>query len=345
MIRQAILPAALGLWCVAVLAVAAGGREEPPDTKPPASEEEKARDAQKRREQFAAELKTAKDPVAVGVMMVRDPFRDIAVAGMDVLAEHWQDPRSATTLEELVEGPGALRDGFLTVAGEARIRLDRVRGRKAFAELMKGADRPEDRAARVREVFTKNPTWLEPLRRPPYKNELVSLLVKAAVDSEGEKAVDLLVQSRLLTREWATQHEEALLRHVKQLGPAKTLATEGLLSLVMAGKGKGRIELIESWLADAREESEIEPLLGGLAKLPDGRDHLLRLVQDKRRLVVENAVAWLRHSYPDEVSLKAVAETARRRKEAGAGEDELNYYRTVQRAIEKEIAEKKGGKP
>jgi hypothetical protein len=309
-----------------------------------ADDDKAAREVQKRIEEFQAELKKTKDPVALAVKMAKDPDSSCALVGMDVLVEHWQDPRAIKTLQQIADSDRhSVRDGLLTLAGQAAVRLDRALGRKEYEALMKGADKPGEKLARIREVFDKNPLWLDRNRRPHDKQTVVRLLIRSAEEAGGEKAIDLVVKSGLLTQEWARRHDEALLRYVKSLGCEKTLAIQGLLDRVLEGRAKDKASLLEAWLADATRENEIETLVQTLAGLPDGRDRLIKVLKDRRPAAIKRAAVILAYNFADQKSLDAIKETIERRKEEKASKEEMDFLTTLQRKLEKDLGPKKDG--
>jgi hypothetical protein len=304
--------------------------------------EKAAQEARQRLEKFAADVKAAKDPVELAAVALKDGSHGLALAALDVLADHWQDPRAVKALEQLAdEGPHTLGDGLRTMAGEAYFRLLLVRARREVRDLLKGADKPEDKLARVRAVLAEHPTWLEPRQRPADKADVVRLLIEAAA-SAGDPAVDLLASSGLLTGAWAGQHGEAVLGYAKKLGRAKALTTPRLLEALVAAKVKGHVELLDAWLAEARQEDEIRELVSALAGLPDGQSRMLALLDDKRPAVLRFAVTRLRYSFPDEKSRQGVSAALQKRKQSGADETELRFLESALKGIEQAIADKKG---
>jgi hypothetical protein len=321
---------ALGCW--AALTAAAPANE--PEDKPPPPD------------RFAEEIKKARDPVAVAVAEIADVKSGHLFEAMDVLAEHWQDPRSEEALEELAGHGPMIARCVLTPAGEASIRLGKIQTRKEYHELMKGADTPKEQAARVRKVFEDHPRWLDPKKRPSAKTAVVGMLLATLEQQSGPEAVDLAARAGMLGRDWARRYPDVVLATIKKLGRDQTLDTPYLLSAVSDANPKGLVDLAEAWLDGANGEEQVRALISVVRSQSDGQDRLIRRLKDDRPLVVRHAVSWLSYSFPDRTSLFAIDKAMCRRKADGADAQELSYYEAVLRGIREEIAEKeRAGKP
>jgi len=302
-------------------------------------------EAETRLRRFQEEVKKAPDPVALAIPLAKDRFLFCARAAMDLLLDHWNDARAEQTLADIAQGePKFLRDGLKTAAGEAHIRLLKLRAKKEFQGLLKDAKTPRDQWLQIKALFEKNPEWLSPVKPlTEEKAALLPLLFETAKVAGGADAVPLLLQSGSLSAgdPYLAKNSEAVFEYISRLGPEKTLASPvNLLDYLVASRHQGAGGLLEAWLKLVKEESHLKALVTRVAYLPDGKQRLIKLLDDTRPAVVTKAASWLEHSYPSPDSLKAVRDAIQRRKKAGATEREIEYLQAVAAEIEEALNSK-----
>ncbi len=299
-----------------------------PDPPPPESDEDQAdrrqqAEAAKRYEKFLRDIKSAQDPVALAVEASQDTHRYLLLAAIQVLVQHANDPRAEPALDALVRRYPDEPHATNRLPSQAARALGQVRAKRELAELLKDAKTPQQRAARIRALFRENPAW--PYSDQGSKHYLVVELIDGLVETEGPAAVDLAVATGFIWH-FGQKYPDALLNYAKQLGCEKTLAKRGLLDGLLSSGARGRGALLDEWIKQAQEESAIDELMIHLGRAADGQQRLRAWLKDSRPAVVCAAAAGLASYFPSETSIAAVEEAARRRKAAGATEQELDHY-------------------
>ncbi len=318
-----------------------GGTQAQPNNNNSAEAREEE-EAFERAEAFKATIEQAKDPVALAIPMAKDIFPVCAVAGLDVLVQHWQDPRSEATLADIAKGePKYIREGFKTIAGEAHERLLLVRARKEFEKIMEGKNVPAEKLKAVRSVFEKHPDWLDPQTRPDDERlELVSMLISVLVDIPG--GGDIVVQSRCLSLlrlyDYVQKHTEESVAYAEKMGLERILSTDyRFVEALGLTQDRKVIILFETWLKQAGEGWQKEALIYPLART-HGKPFLLKLLLDERPAVVNEAADCLERLFPDAESLLAVREALERRKKAGSDRMERAHLEVIIKRIEEKLA-------
>lgn len=300
-------------------------------------------EAQGRLQRFREELKKATDPVALALPLAKDRFLFCARAAMDVLLDHWSDPRAEQALAELAQGePKFLRDGLITAAGEAHLRLLKLRAKKEVQALLKGAKTPREQWLQIKALLEKNVDAL-PGKSADEKAAVHSQLLQSAKELGGAEAVPVLLQSGALPfgDPYLSQQSQGVFDYVSKLGAEKTLAGPApLLNYLVASGNAGVGPLLEGWLKEVKDDQPLKELVARLASLPDGKQRLIRLLNDTRPIVVTKAASWLEHSHPSAESLQAVRDAIQRRRKAGATDKEIKYLEAVAKEIEEALKSK-----
>lgn len=293
----------------------------------------------------------AVDPVPELIALTLErPDWICANAAVRHLQNFWDDPRVEPALVKISESEARMAEYGLTPAGLAWHALAEERAKRRYQVMMKGAETTVAKVARVRALVAEHPEWLpckvprpaRPVDLSLEEEKLMLMVLKTAKEAGGAEVLDLLVESGRYARDVALQHPEALLKYARKLGREKALSTPDLIGLLGASKSAAATVVLEDWLKETTGEEQINSLISALVDLPQGKMTLLKLVSDPRPLVVRRAVGWLRSTFPDHESLKAVQGAAERRQAAGADDSEVSYYQAVIRAIQKEIMETEG---
>lgn len=297
--------------------------------------------------QFRAEAKKFPDPVALALPLLQRKYKLSAEVAMDILVEHWNDPRAEKALKrfsgELSHGP-AVHPDVPSLAREASNRVDLLRAKKEQGRLLKGADTAGAKMAKIRALFAGNPNWLDEEKASADEHALVRLLVDTALASAGPEAMDLIVQYDLLGMigdKEAQRHADAICEFARQKGPEKVLANRQLFATLCYTRSAKVAELLEDWVKHEKAEKNLERLIHALTGA-DAQTRLIRLLDDSRGPVVKMAADSLRSSFPDATSLKALKQTLQARKAAGSQPTELDFLLTTIQEIEQEISTKKG---
>jgi len=244
------------------------------------------RDAQRRAEKFRAEVKKAKDPVALAIQMTRDKFHVCAVAGMDVLVEHWEDPRSEKTLAKLAKGGPIIIGGLPTTAGKAMMRWDLVQAKKKYKVIMAGSDTPAKKMKAIRAAFKKHPRWLSPAADlSGLEVKLASMLIETAIATAGGEAMDLVVAWTCLSDaeldKYVSDHRKAAVSYARRIGRKRALAEPRFLAALANTEDKSALKLFEEWLKQEvklKNQSNVNELVSAVTTGKGGKQRLLKFL-------------------------------------------------------------------
>ena len=332
------------MLALAALALCACGsciRAREPDVEPgaPAGAAERARQLPASKDDvFRARAAEAADPVAFALPVVNSPDLRATTAAMDVLAEHWEDPRSERALAEIARGePKYLGDGFKTRAGEAYERLLLLRGRKQYASLMAGKESPDQKMKAIRDAFAEHPDWLDPKTRPRERAVLVSLLVNTTIEVGGAGALDLVAQAGHMTPEYARRHPRETLEYAREIGCREACSLPRFLDSLAATQEEDAAALAREWLGRSRAKDEIFYLVDVLSRLPGGGRELASLLSAENPQVVYQAAFRLAKSAPTRATLEAISGTIGRLEEAGHMEGDLHGLEAVRARLQRSL--------
>jgi hypothetical protein len=319
---------------VALSGELADGKEDTPN-QPEASQEITA---------FLAEVKNSADPVALAMEVLKgQKFQGAEPYALNVLLEHWKDPRSEDALADVAKGePKEMRDGFRTLAGEAEQRLFVLRAKKNYETIMKDRVSAEDRLKAVRDTFEKHPDWLDPDKRPKNKVPLVSLLVQAATEAGG-KGVDVVVQSRALSQkelgDYIKAYPESAVEYGRQIGMERALSLDGFVRGLAVSENDAAAALLSEWLKAAKKKEDLDALVAALSGGKGGKQRLFRMLTDARPVVVQKAANILAGFYPSNESLSRLQDALEYHKQAEAPKEEIAFLEAVIKRMKAEIAE------
>jgi len=294
-----------------------------------------------RLEKFREDLKTAADPVALAIPAAKDRSGYVAIPALDVLLEHWKDPRSEQTLDEVAQGGPHWRGELgLTVWGEAAARLGKVRAKKQIHALLGEKATAKEKLEAIREWCRAHPEVIDPNKG----SHLKTMVIEAAMEYGGGEAMDLVAPSSALPAggivAYVKKYPKEAIAFARQQGPicfSYWGFGDGFIFL-----GPDAVSLVEEWLKNDPKGENSGGYIYALSRLPDGKQRMLNLLNDPRPAVVKRAAGWLRSSFPDQESQEAIRAALERRRQAGAPEDELSYYAAVLGQIGASVAEKKG---
>jgi hypothetical protein len=286
------------------------------------------------------------DAVLTAITMAKSKQPDRAVRGMEVLAQHWKDPRSEQALAEIARGePKHIGDGLLTVHGRALLLLRIVRAKKEHHALLEGKQSSEEQLKAVRTAFAKHPDWLDPLKRPHDKVELVPMLIKTAVRTGGGTVVDLVFESGCFTgvevMAYVKKHPREAVAYAQEIGLERSLSFHWFVDALYFEAGSDGEKLVKGWLQTTQDEDLIDGLLGVVSRGKGARDYLLTMLEDRRPAVVKGAALRIGHRFPDPEVLAAIEAALVRRKKEGAPAKELQFLQAVTQGVQTEIAEEK----
>lgn len=318
-----------------------------------------ALEEERRLKAFQEELQKAENKVDIAIKMVKDEYASfphpmkkdivwagrIAKSGMDVLLEHWEDPRSETVLEDLSKrGQLSVRDGFLTLAGEAKQRLWKVQAKKVHKSLMEGKTTPRESYDAVKKYLEEHPEVYVIGKRPSEMVYLSELLIGEAIRSGGADAIPFLVRAGFQggkdTGEYCKTYFRDLLVYARKIGPAEALSTD-LIGVLVRTQDKAVTALLEEWLKDAKEEWVSEALVNALGNLPGAQDRMIKLLEDNRLSVVRRAIGGLGYLFPDQKSIDAIRKTVERLMKSGMTTKDASYYNAVIKGIEEELRKRR----
>lgn len=308
----------------------AGGEKQAEGTHDP----EAVRDPQV--SEFLEKIKNAPDPVAVAVAAAQDKgdsdwfATGLALAGMDVLVEHWDDPRSEAALDEIARSGPHIGRGLLSYAGEAAERLAKVRAWKTYTRLLGDAVAPEQKVARIRTILKEGlyrPA--EPGRDAKVAGALLKLLVHQAVAYGGGTVIDLIFEwgnGRPCIREYLRAYPQESIDFVKRVGMEKVVAKGDFFhALVAADLDEALLPVLESWLPELKTDEQTQQVVWALGVLPGGEQRLHKLLDDPRLSVVKWAASTMANTYRSQANLEAIVTARDRLSKAGATDRELGF--------------------
>ena len=306
-------------------------------------------------DEFKAALAKSADPVALASkyanlrgyddQMMAAPTAKFA---MDVLAEHWQDPRARAILEQIAKGePKDFGELGLTAAGWAANRLtlmDALRERHKILDEIKD---PKQIMEKIRTFFKEHPKWLRGDAETGEERCLASLLIEDAEKAGGDEAVDLVVDSEWhdIIPAFVKRHPEAALAYAKKIGRERTLGNYEFLESLRHVRLPGTAPLLEKWVTGEMDAHTCWTVVGVLSALPGGQERLIGLLTDPRKDVYLTAASYLARSHASAESLDAIRAEIKRRKAQGAPQDEVRRMEEMAQDLEKKLASSgKGGK-
>ena len=190
------------------------------------------------------------DPVAVAMTAAKDRSGYVAIPAMDVLLEHWEDPRSEQTLDEVAQGGPHWRGELgLTVWGEAAARLEKVRAKKQVYALFEGKTSAKEKLETIRQVYATNP--------PKHGTQLHSLLIQTAIEVGGGEAMDLVAPSSALPAggivAYVKKYPKEAIAFAQKSGCDQTLSYYAFLDALLTTNDPAVAGLLENCLKQAND--------------------------------------------------------------------------------------------
>jgi len=322
----------------------------------PGSRAEPAPDLRKMTfDEFKAALAKSADPVALAskyanlreydVQMMAAPTAKLA---MDVLAEHWQDPRARAILEQIAKGePKHFGELGLTAAGEAASRLtlmDALRERHKILDEIKD---PKQIMEKIRTFFKEHPKWLRGDAETGEERCLASLLIEDAEKAGGDDAVDLVVESSEhrydIVTKFVKRHPEAALAYAKKIGRERALDLGYFMEGLRTAKPNGIVPLLEGWLVEETDAKRLQGLVWILGYVPGGRERMVRLLSDPRKDVYLTAARYIVSWQASPESLAAIRKAIQHHKNQGAPEEEIRRMEDEAQDLEKKLDDLRKG--
>jgi hypothetical protein len=273
-----------------------------------------------------------------------------AVAAMDVLLEHWADPRSEKALAEIAErGEWYESEGFVTIWGKAGQRRDQIRVRKVLDKLLAGKTAAQERWQAIRQYWGDNPELMKLHLRAQvhYEYVLMGALIQEAVRAGGVEAVEFLVRAGLACFVPVSDFAEELVICAKRLGRDETLKSKdfvwALTNAARSDKAPDVVPLFEQWLAETQDNEQAGQLVQALinsGKLKT-KEELLRMLKDDRPAVVWIATLRLSMDFGDRESLEKIRSAYNRLKGLEISAEEMNQFETKIRALEWRLRDEK----
>jgi len=301
-------------------------------------------------ERFLAEVKKAKDPVALAAAVLKGKkFAGMEFLALRVLRERWEDPQAAKVLQEISKSqPRTRRDGLKTIAGHAHDALQYVLAKNELKAMLKGKHTAVEKLAALKKAFASHPDWLLPKKRLRDKAVLVYLMIQEIVNSRLPEGAGLVVESGCLSAKELLDYVKANPKFVvawaEKSGPKKALHFPNLVGALGASADPGATKLLTDWLQKAKNREDVDALVSALASGPTGRKQIVALLRSKREVVLKSAAGILAGYFASEESATQVEGLIRLRKAAGAQKAELDYYRRLLKQIREEVKENSGEK-
>ena len=319
--------------------------------------------------QYKAELKDSKDPVETALRMTAEDekFWQCIMYGMQVLAQHWPDARAETSLKEMAE-KGERQDSedndLIAISpsarGSAAYGYWQYLIAKKTESVLAGKEKPAKKVEAIREFFKtyrfldgaailpdKKYTWLDlnfdlMLLKKEFR-DLLKKFVKTAVDLEGGRAMDLVLETGALEaderKDCIAQNIDGTVAYARQAGPVITF--DKFSFILVETKSDKIAALFEEWL---KEDKYWDKALHRIALMGNTKPRLVNIMKTDKRVKVVRWIADVltlaENNYgfkPDRDAFKAGKDAVARLKKEGAAPDELDPLQKLLQTREEEF--------
>jgi hypothetical protein len=254
-----------------------------------------------------------------------------AVEGMGLLADRFfLDPRAEKKLDAIAKRAEIVpRIGpQITLQSIAWDHLIRLRANKLYATWMAGLDTPALRLTRTRKLLAEHKDLLN---QPPQTDAdlttklAVEIAVKRSLQQSGAQAIDIaMFRPVAIDATYAKAHSTTLIQNLAALPYEQAITQIVLVQKLEETKDASLAPVIVKWFGQADGDGQWLWLTELIDDLPDGRSHLLGLLEHERPPVVAYAAFRLGLRFPDAEVLIALKKQQQHIQQSNANEKYKN---------------------